>query len=516
MLALTVLPVRAQQAAPSGLAAYLQEADAGKKAALRAELLKLTPAELRAQMLALTRAGADAGPAEHEIACADGFSRTCFVLVPPAYDPARRYPLIVLLHGGVNGESNAAARDLAGYWTPFMTETQRKGVFFLAPTADCENTTINARWWREGGMKNIEAMIAAVKARYAIDDERVFLSGGSDGGSGTWACAMRRNDLFAGFFPMVGHPLVPATDATAAFFENLKGVNVFNISGGKDNVYPGAEVSRIVGQINAVGPRVLHKNYEQAGHDMSYAEAEIPHILELMGGWKRDLLAKNLDWSTERPAFGSRAWLVIDETRELARDFNDAPKATARGTGVIRIDLGVRVATPKSPDEMNGPVKVKHLEPGSVAETMGMKVGDEITKIDGKKCDNLDQVNAALRSKGAGKEIAVSVRRGNEELTLKGKFPPLEKERPAGRVLGSWKPGSMDVKTNNVKRLTMRIAPEMLDAKGELRVKVNGKEAFKGKPEGNVERMLDHFEQTRDADWPFVWEIKIDVERLVK
>lgn len=117
---------------------------------------------------------------------------------------------------------------------------------------------------------------------------------------------------------------------------------------------------------------------------------------------------------------------------------------------------------------MNGPVKVKHLEPGSVAETMGMKVGDEITKIDGKKCDNLDQVNAALRSKGAGKEIAVSVRRGNEELTLKGKFPPLE-ERPAGRVLGSWKPGSMDVKTNNVKRLTMRIAPEMLDAKGGAR-----------------------------------------------
>ena len=111
---------------------------------------------------------------------------------------------------------------------------------------------------------------------------------------------------------------------------------------------------------------------------------------------------------------------------------------------------------------------------------------------------------------------SVSVRRGNEELTLKGKFPPLEKERPAGRVLGSWKPGSMDVKTNNVKRLTMRIAPEMLDAKGELRVKVNGKEAFKGKPEGNVERMLDHFEQTRDADWPFVWEIKIDVERVVK
>lgn len=517
MLALCVLPARAQEAPlPNALAAYLAETDASKKSALRAELLKLSPAELRALMAALPLPSAEAGQCEFQLTCADGFSRKFFVTVPPAYDPARRYPLIVLLHGGVNGESGEAARGLAGDWAPFMTEAQRKAVFFLAPTADCENTTINARWWREGGMKNIEAMIAAVKARYAIDDERVFLSGGSDGGSGTWALAMRRNDLFAGFFPMVGHPLVPATDATAAFFENLKGINLFNISGGKDNVYPGAEVSKIVGQINAVGPKVLHKNYEQAGHDMSYAEIEIPHIFELIAGFKRDLLAKSMDWSTDRPAFGSRAWICIDETKELGRDFNEAPKATARGTGVIRIDLGVRVATPSTPNEMNQPVKVKHLEPGSVAETMGMKVGDVITKIDGKKCGNLEEVNAVLRTKGAGKEISVSVQRGNEEMTLSGRFPPHEKALPAGRVQATWKPGSIDAKTNNVRRMTVRVAPEMLDAKGEVRVKVNGKEAFKAKPEGGVARMLEHFEQTRDAQWPFVWEIKLDIERLLK
>ena len=64
-----------------------------------------------------------------------------------------------------------------------------------------------------------------------------------------------------------------------------------------------------------------------------------------------------------------------------------------------------------------------------------------------------------------------------------------------------------------MKRLTVRIAPEMLDAKGELRVKVNGKEAFKGKPAGDVGLMLERFEQVRDKGWPFVWEIKLDVER---
>lgn len=517
MLALCVLPARAQDAPkPNALAEYLAETDAAQRAEKRQALLKLSPAELRALMAAMPRPSAEAGQREHEITCADGFKRGYFITVPQGYDPAGRYPLLVLLHGGVNGESSEVAREQERYWLPSMNEDQRKGLFILAPTADCEDTTINARWWREGGMRNIEAMIADAKSRYAIDDERVFLSGGSDGGSGTWALAMRRNDAFAGFFPMVGHPLVPASDRTAAFYENLKGVNVYNLSGGKDPLYPGSEVSKLVSEMNNVGAKVLHKNHEQAGHDMSYAETEVPRILDFMAQWKRDLLCKTLDWSTDRPFFGSRAWLCIEETKELGRDFNDAPKAVARGTGVVRMDLGVRVATPKSPDEMKQPVKVKHLEPGSVAETMGMKVGDVITKIDGKKCGNLDEVNAVLRTKGAGKEISITVQRGAEEITLKGRFPPLEKDPPPGRVLGTWKPGVIELKTNNVRRVTLRVAPEMLDAKGELRVKLNSKEVFKGKPEGGVERMLEHFEQSRDAGWPFVWEIKLDVERALK
>jgi poly(3-hydroxybutyrate) depolymerase len=495
------------------LADYLGETDAARKAALKAELLKLTPEQLRALMLALPLAAADSGEKTFELACPDKFTRKYFVTVPPGYDVAQSYPLVVLLHGGVNGNSEEAGASMASAWHMYMKDEQKKGVFFLAPSANCENTTINARWWREGGMNNILTMIAAVKSRYHIDDERVFLSGGSDGGSGTWAISMRRPDTFAGFFPMVGHPLVAATDRTAAFYENLKGTNLFNISGGKDPVYPGGEVSKIVGEINSVGPKILHKNYEQAGHDMSYAEVEISHILELMGTWKRDLLAKSLDWSTDRACFGSRAWICIDETKELERDFNKAPKATARGTGVIRIDLGVRVATPTTPEDMNKPVKVKHLEPGSVAEMMGMKEGDVITKVDGKKCGNLDEVNAVLRTKGAGKEISVTVDRAGAEVSMKGRFPPLEKDPAPGRVQGTWTVGSIDVKTNNVRRLTLRIAPEMLDAKGELRVKVNGKEAFKGKPMGDVALMLEHFEQTWDKGWPFVWEIKLDVER---
>ncbi len=511
---LLALVSHAQDAPKSNtLADYLAETDTARKAALRAELLKLTPEQLRGLMSALPFPAADSGEKTFEIACADKFTREYFVSVPSGYDPAKAYPLVVLLHGGVNGDSQEAGASMAGAWQLYMKEEQKQGVIFLSPTADCENTTINARWWREGGMNNILAMVAAVKARYHVDDERVFLSGGSDGGSGTWAMAMRRPDAFAGFFPMVGHPLVPATDRTAAFYENLKGMNVFNISGGKDPVYPGSEVSKIVGEINSVGPKILNKCYDDAGHDMSYAKTEIPHILELMATWKRDLLAKHIDWSTDRACFGSRAWVSIDETKELDRDFNKAPKATARGTGVIRIDLGVRVATPTTPDDMNKPVKVKHLEPGSVAEVMGMKEGDVITKIDGKKCGNLDEVNAVLRTKGAGKEISVTVDRAGAEVTMKGRFPPLEKDQAAGRVQGTWTAGNVDLKTNNVKRLTVRIAPEMLDAKGELRVKVNGKEAFKGKPAGDVGLMLERFEQVRDKGWPFVWEIKLDVER---
>jgi poly(3-hydroxybutyrate) depolymerase len=499
---------------PNLLQNYLSEPDAAKKAQLRSELLKLSPAQLRDWMDRLPIIEApQSGDRVFELQCPDGFSRKFYLRLPDEYDHARAYPLIVLLHGGVNGMSSDVALQS---WLTFMSVEQRKSCFLLAPTADCEETTINARWWREGGMKNIEAMLAWTRRRYAIDDDRVFLSGHSDGGSGTWAMAFRRNDAFAGFFPMVGHPLVPATDRTSAYYENLKGVNLYNISGAKDPVYPGAEVTKIVGEINNVGPKVLHKSFENAGHDMSYGEKEIPRIFdEYVAKWKRDLLAKSLDWSTERPCFGERAWLVIAQTREVEKSANKAPRAVARGTGTIRIDLGVRVATPEGPDDQNAPVKARHIEPKSVADEMGLKTGDVITKIDGKKVANLAEVNAAIREKGPGKEIAVTVLRDGKEQEFKGRFPPLEKDPPPGRALANWKPGVIDITVNNVSRLCVRLAPEMLDAKGEVRIKVNGREAFSGKPPG-LEHMLDHFEQTHDRKWPFAWEIAVDVERVLK
>ncbi len=511
------LPVRAQEEPNSLLARYLSEGDAGLKAALRAELLKLSPEKLHELMAALPCPGEGRGELSVSLRCPDGFERSYYLRVPRAYDASRSWPLMVVLHGGVNGASAGAGPAAVSAWLASLSDAQRESLFFLAPSADCESTTIQARWWRDGGMKNIRAMLADVKRRYHIDDDRVFLTGQSDGGSGTWAAAFRRPDDYAGFFPMVGHPLVPATDRTSAYFENLKGCSLYNISGGLDPVYPGSEVSKIVGEINSVGPKVLHKNYEKAGHDLSFADVELPRIFnEYLSAWKRDLLARQLDWSTEQAKFGSRAWLEILETKELDRDYNKCPKATPRGTGVVRIDLGIRVPTPTTPEELDGPITVRHIEPGSVADTMGVKVGDTVIKVDGKKVTGLDEINAALRNKGAGKEISLTVLRDGEEKTLSGKFPPLEKDPPSGRVLGSWSPGQVELKTHNVTRLRVRLAPEMVDAKGEVRIKVNGKEAFKGRPPQDVAMMLDQFEASFDRKWPFTAVVTVDVVESMK
>lgn len=83
-------------------------------------------------------------------------------------------------------------------------------------------------------------------------------------------------------------------------------------------------------------------------------------------------------------------------------------------------------------------------------------------------------------------------------------------------MLGSWSPGQVELKTHNVTRLRVRLAPEMVDAKGEVRIKVNGKEAFKGRPPQDVAMMLDQFEASFDRKWPFTAVVTVDVVESMK
>lgn len=530
LLALALIsqnPAHAQpKAAPELLREYLAEKDAARKKELRASLIALGAQGLRDAIAKLGyERPNELGALEFKTKCPDGFEHPYFMHVPPKYDAKKRYPLMVWLHGGVNGAPVEAASEAVEMWQQVLGEKWENEVMVLAPACIAQETTEDAFWWRDKGQRNVLHMLREAKLRFNVDDERVFVMGMSDGGSGSFGFAARRPDAFAGYFPLVGHPLVPASDGTRMFWENLGGAKIYAVSGGKDRLYPASMVAALVKQANECGANIEHKIYDDAGHDLSFAPKEMPVILEdKMAKWKRDLLPPSIDWSTDNVAMGRRGWLAISEIADLGEKNAKGFAATAR-TSQARVVLGIQL----SPDaEMTDPVVVDVVAPDSVAQAMGIKAGDTIVKLDDTKVANIDELRNALGKKKPGDDVRVTVERNGKELELKGKFPlpPAGSEAVLARVKASVsiigakdeknpdKCACFELTVSNASKVALLLTPEQVKM-GKVVVIVNGSRVMLDAPAESAEFILSEFERSGDRKAPFAARLEVDVAKTL-
>ncbi len=129
----------------------------------------------------------------------DGKARPYHVFVPKGYDPARKHPAIVSLHGGVN-RTNLLPEALVREVNAGIQEVADKyGWLVIVPLGQR-----GATWYDEVGMANVLAQLAAVKRRYNVDEARVFLMGHSDGGNGAFIMGLYRPTPWAGFVAWAG------------------------------------------------------------------------------------------------------------------------------------------------------------------------------------------------------------------------------------------------------------------------------------------------------------------------
>jgi dienelactone hydrolase len=115
----------------------------------------------------------------------------------------------------------------------------------------------------ERAEQDLLAMLATVQKNYHTDTKRLYISGISYGGFGTWYMASKHPDLFAAAAPVVawGHPdLMPPIAATKLPLWVIAAGRDSAIN--KDNIYPGIEKLRQLGHTN-----VRFSMLEQAEHD---------------------------------------------------------------------------------------------------------------------------------------------------------------------------------------------------------------------------------------------------------
>lgn len=126
----------------------------------------------------------------------DGSVQFCRAYLPTDYAANRQWPLVLALHG-----YNPANPPLHRWWSIDQRHSDiadRKGVIYIEP-----HGRGNAQYLGLG-QQDVLRCLEHAKARFSVDEDRVYLTGESMGGHGTWAIASRNPQLFAAAAPVYG------------------------------------------------------------------------------------------------------------------------------------------------------------------------------------------------------------------------------------------------------------------------------------------------------------------------
>jgi predicted esterase len=153
------------------------------------------------------------------------------VYVPSSYDGSKPYPLVIALHG-MGGDENSYFE--AYNKGAFKAEAERHGYIVACPKGRKP-----ASMYIGDAERDVLDVMEEMKRAYRIDPDRIYMTGHSMGGFGTWSIAMNHPDLFAALAPVAGGVTNPAGMSKIAHIPQIV------IHGDKDPTVP-VERSRVM------------------------------------------------------------------------------------------------------------------------------------------------------------------------------------------------------------------------------------------------------------------------------
>jgi pimeloyl-ACP methyl ester carboxylesterase len=193
------------------------------------------------------------------------------VYVPQSYDGASSRPLVVMLHGALGDERYY----FSGLFDPAVIkgEAERRGFILVG---------VNGRG-RFGGYRGLAVedtyeVIKSVSRDYKIDASRVYLTGHSMGGYGSWLVAAEKPEVFAALAPVSGGP--PAQgEALAGLLQKVKDMPALVAHGARDGIVMPERSRDIVSAAQKAGMKVTYVEVPEADH-LSIVAATFPAILD--------------------------------------------------------------------------------------------------------------------------------------------------------------------------------------------------------------------------------------------
>jgi predicted peptidase len=179
------------------------------------------------------------------------------------------WPLVLFLHG--SGESGNNLAKVKAHGPPKLVEANGPFPFILVSPQS------SGRGWDPDVLN---ALLDSLSKEYRVDKDRVYLTGLSMGGFGTWALAAAHPEKFAAIAPICGG----GNPADAAKLAKLP---IWVFHGAKDPTVPLKRSEEMVEAIKAAGGHPKFTVYPDAGHDSWTATYENPEIYTWLLAQKR-------------------------------------------------------------------------------------------------------------------------------------------------------------------------------------------------------------------------------------
>lgn len=186
-----------------------------------------------------------------------GATMRYYLFKPVGFNPARHYPLVISLHGGkpkqfehlLEGELGFAY-GLGRLVAP--EEQQKHPAFVVAPWS-------GGGGWTVAKLRLVCGLVEKLVREFGIDRKRIYVTGQSMGGYGTWAMLAQYPNWLAAAIPICGG----GDPSTVARFKH---VPIWAFHGTADQVVPVSETRQMIQALLAVGGQPIYWEYAGATH----------------------------------------------------------------------------------------------------------------------------------------------------------------------------------------------------------------------------------------------------------
>jgi dienelactone hydrolase len=242
---------------------------------------------------------------------ADDSEQPYGLYIPPNYNPEKKYPLVIMLHGAgsnhrlalrrVFGKSNATGEtdvEASKYFPPFKNVNYIVATPFARGTAGYQGIPEN----------DVYDVVDDVKKRLNVDENMVYLTGLSMGGGGTLWIGLSRPDVWAAIAPVCPAPPRGAEDLAG----NALNYPVHIFQGEADPAVKAEGVRKWYSNFKSQGVNVTYTEYPGVLHDSWVNAYEGGYIFDWFRNFKRNLHPERVRFATKNYKYSKAYWVHLD------------------------------------------------------------------------------------------------------------------------------------------------------------------------------------------------------------